>query len=56
MAATTAAQLHLVARARPLVTLIGIDPGAAIRERAPAKLAGVHTATYSTIFRSNQSI
>jgi ubiquinone/menaquinone biosynthesis C-methylase UbiE len=36
----TGTQLRLMARACPSVTLIGIDPDAAIRERARAKLAG----------------
>jgi trans-aconitate methyltransferase len=36
----TGTQLRLVARACPLVTLIGIDPDAAIRERARAKPEG----------------
>jgi ubiquinone/menaquinone biosynthesis C-methylase UbiE len=35
----TGTQLRLMARACPSVTLIGIDPDAAIRERAKAKLA-----------------
>jgi ubiquinone/menaquinone biosynthesis C-methylase UbiE len=39
----TGTQLRLVARACPSVTLVGIDPDAAIRERARAKLAGVAT-------------
>ena len=34
-------QLGLVARACPSATLIGVDPDAAIRQRARAKLAGV---------------
>jgi ubiquinone/menaquinone biosynthesis C-methylase UbiE len=37
----TGTQLRLAARACPLSTLIGIDPDAAIRQRARAKLAGV---------------
>jgi ubiquinone/menaquinone biosynthesis C-methylase UbiE len=37
----TGTQLRLVARAYPSVTLIGIDPDAAIRQRARAKLAGL---------------
>jgi ubiquinone/menaquinone biosynthesis C-methylase UbiE len=37
----TGTQLRLVARACPSVTLIGVDPDAAIRARARAKLAGV---------------
>ena len=37
----TGTQLLLVARACASVTLIGIDPDAAIRQRARAKLAGV---------------
>jgi ubiquinone/menaquinone biosynthesis C-methylase UbiE len=37
----TATQLRLVARACPSVTLIGIDPDAAIRQRARSKLARV---------------
>jgi ubiquinone/menaquinone biosynthesis C-methylase UbiE len=37
----TGTQLRLVARACPSATLIGIDPDAAIRERARAKLAAV---------------
>lgn len=36
----TGTQLRLVARACPSARLIGIDPDAAIRERARAKLAG----------------
>jgi ubiquinone/menaquinone biosynthesis C-methylase UbiE len=36
----TGTQLRLVARACPSATLIGIDPDAAIRERARTKLAG----------------
>src|SRR5882757_3450896 len=35
----TGTQLRLVARACPSATLIGIDPDAAIRQRARAKLA-----------------
>ncbi|GBG38537.1 class I SAM-dependent methyltransferase [Mycobacterium montefiorense] len=37
----TGTQLRLLARDCPSATLIGIDPDAAIRERARAKLAGV---------------
>jgi ubiquinone/menaquinone biosynthesis C-methylase UbiE len=37
----TGTQLRLVAQACPSVTLIGIDPDAAIRQRARTKLAGV---------------
>jgi ubiquinone/menaquinone biosynthesis C-methylase UbiE len=37
----TGTQLRMVARACASVTLVGIDPDAAIRERARAKLAGV---------------
>lgn len=37
----TGTQLRLIARACPSATLIGIDPDAAIRERARAKLEGV---------------
>ena len=37
----TGSQLRLVARACPSATLIGIDPDAAIRDRARAKLSGV---------------
>jgi ubiquinone/menaquinone biosynthesis C-methylase UbiE len=37
----TGTQLRLVARACPSVTLIGIDPDAAIRQRARSKLARV---------------
>lgn len=37
----TGTQLRLIARACPSATLIGIDPDAAIRERARAKLAGL---------------
>jgi ubiquinone/menaquinone biosynthesis C-methylase UbiE len=37
----TGTQLRMVARACPSVTLIGIDPDAAIRERARTKLAGI---------------
>ncbi|SPM37033.1 Ubiquinone/menaquinone biosynthesis C-methylase UbiE [Mycobacterium rhizamassiliense] len=37
----TGTQLRLVARACPSATLIGIDPDAAIRRRAGAKLAGL---------------
>ncbi|MCV7377241.1 hypothetical protein BST11_21505 [Mycobacterium alsense] len=37
----TGTQLRLIARACPSATLIGIDPDAAIRGRARAKLAGV---------------
>jgi ubiquinone/menaquinone biosynthesis C-methylase UbiE len=37
----TGTQLRMVARACPSVTLIGVDPDAAIRARARAKLAGV---------------
>src|ERR1700743_676572 len=37
----TGTQLGLVARACPSATLIGVDPDAAIRRRARAKLAGV---------------
>ncbi|WP_445160660.1 class I SAM-dependent methyltransferase [Mycobacterium sp. Dal123C01] len=36
----TGTQLRLIARVCPSATLIGIDPDAAIRERARAKLAG----------------
>src|SRR6201994_722325 len=37
----TGTQLRLAARACPSATLIGIDPDAAIRQRARAKLAGL---------------
>jgi ubiquinone/menaquinone biosynthesis C-methylase UbiE len=37
----TGTQLRLVARACPSVSLIGIDPDAAVRRRAQAKLAGM---------------
>jgi ubiquinone/menaquinone biosynthesis C-methylase UbiE len=37
----TGTQLRLLARTCPAATLIGIDPDAAIRERARAKLAGL---------------
>lgn len=37
----TGTQLRMAARACPSATLIGIDPDAAIRQRARAKLAGV---------------
>src|ERR1700756_3263615 len=37
----TGTQLRLVARACPAATLIGIDPDAAIRARARAKLTGL---------------
>jgi ubiquinone/menaquinone biosynthesis C-methylase UbiE len=39
----TGTQLRMVARACPSATLIGIDPDAAIRPRAQAKLAKVRT-------------
>src|ERR1700733_11157256 len=37
----TGTQLRLIARTCPSTTLIGIDPDAAIRERARAKLSGL---------------
>lgn len=37
----TGTQLRLIARACPAATLVGIDPDAAVRERARAKLAAV---------------